>query len=215
LNIDKIISDLNGRNFRTYRAAYSELTFDQIKKVCNGIDDVFPNQDHGHYLPFVELFGKFSEVPLNVIELGCHQGHLASAMLKIYSNIKSWTGYDICESSMARSIVSDKRFQTVELTNWFGSVALPKFDVLVSSHTLEHLNWDQLQNMMRVLTPKPTWMFLEFPVNDWPLNHSSTHVLYIKRKDFDGLMDEVGYRKIYHKDEGKKGAIYITGWTRK
>lgn len=214
-DVSKIIADLNQRNFRTYRNNYSDLSFGDIKLVCNGIDDIFPNQDHGHYRPFAKMFEFLSNVSLKVVELGCHQGHLASTMLKLFNNINSWVGYDICESSLSRSVVKDKRYSTTELTEWFGSFYLPDFDVLVSSHTLEHLSWEQLQEMIKILAPKPTWMFLEFPVTDWPPNHSSTHVLYIKKQDFDSLMASAGYRKIYQENKGKTGAIYITGWTRK
>jgi hypothetical protein len=195
-----------GVDWNAFRRLQPSLTFKQREKIGDYLDELYPIQRYFHAIHFKKMFEKLPE-DLSVVELGCHQGNLAKKMLKEFSKIKSWTGYDF-HSPISRSIVHDDRYSSMILSDWFQNISLPDFDVFVSSHTLEHLsNKEAAAVLCRIQSP---YMLIEVPLNkegrNWH-NWGCTHTLLWGLDKLYNFITNLGYSMFY-----KSPAGHVSGW---
>lgn len=97
-----------------------------------------------------------------VVELGCADGALAVQCLNDLPNHMSWTGYDIAKQWIAKSL-EHPRYKPILLRNWLWKLKLSRFDVFVSSHTIEHLFPDELQRLAEWLSDQARYVVLAVP----------------------------------------------------
>jgi hypothetical protein len=163
-------------DWNQFRNIYHSLSFKRLESICNNIDILYPVQRQHHAVHFCRMIKTLPD-DLEVVELGCHEGHLAKRMLEATDKIKWWVGYDF-ESPIKRNVCMDKRYSTVSLDNWFHKTDIPKCDVFVASHVLEHLSSVQLQQTLTSIDAKH--FLFEIPLKEegrtWN-NGACTHVL--------------------------------------
>lgn len=165
-----------GVDWNQFRKSYHSFSFKKLEEICDHIDGLVPIQRQHHAIHFYRMFETLPN-DLEVIELGCHQGHLANRMLRDTNKIKSWVGYDFA-GPIKRNVCMDERYSTVALDRWFHETETPSCDVFVASHVLEHLDSRQLQQTLTGVDAK--YFLLEIPISDeggtWE-NYTCTHVL--------------------------------------
>lgn len=213
MDIVKKIVNLEKRRIKSdrYRRCYSSLSFPDLIKLYEEFNRISPEQICFTLEKIKNVFNKTELEVIKIVELGCHDGQLAKEILKEYSNIQSWIGYDICYSAVNRSRlnVHDDRFTAIALNDWFFNIELPKFNIFVCSHTLEHLNMDQvIKTLDHAKNAKE--IILEIPVYDvgrsWRYS-KSTHVLTENRETIRKILTERNYTCFY--EDGKR---WTTGW---
>ena len=150
---------------------------------------------------------------LEVVELGCHQGNLAKTMLGQFDikYIKSWVGYDICKAALARSVVKDKRYTAVSLSDWFYNTDLPSFNVFVSTHTFEHMDLDEIEKTFAHISQLAKYLILEIPISEAGQDfkgYRGAHVLTSGRQVIRDLITKHGFDQIMDSQTD----AWITGW---
>jgi len=188
----------------TYREHYPNLSFQDIQWLHNEWFRYFPKQDKYNLGKMVSCFETF--IPWTklskVLELGCHVGSLALAMLSRYPGIDSWTGLDISETAIENSIRPDKRYHPYCLSGWFYEMELPEeYDLFISAHTLEHMPFGEVKKCLAHAASKCPYMILEVPFDktkqgNWK-GHKSSHVLNASREDVEQHLKSLGYNFTY------------------
>ena len=127
------------KNWNAFRSVYDLLTIEDLIDINIRWDVTMPPQRCASYKLVLdafksEKFGSFSEI----VELGCHRGHLAKEILKNVGDV-NWTGYDINKAAINDSVIT-LGFTAIHQVDWFWNINIAKFDTFVSTHTLEHMN---------------------------------------------------------------------------
>lgn len=204
-------------NFDDYRQYYSSLSFKDLKSIIDILDHTWPHQclfDLSRIKSIFTLIESHSPGAINIIELGCHEGHLAKQILHNVPgySIQSWRGYDLNLRALQRSssIVDDHRFSNCDLEDWFYNIELPDFNLFVSTHTLEHMNMQEVTRVFDHIYKKALYLILEIPIKengqDWR-GYKGTHVLKEGRKVIRQLLSDQGYTCFY-----EDGPSWTTGW---
>lgn len=217
-----VLTQTKGPAWNVWREHYNKLSINDLIWINTAIDPLFPNQAHFTLPAIKEAFTEFSlqDPLLRVIELGCHQGHLAKELLDTDINISYWRGYDVNYSAIDRSVVEDSRYDTIKMIQWFHNMSwFPHYNVFVSSHTLEHFNFKQAQATIKAVARAGIkYMMIEIPFKlngapEWKDAHGS-HVLNSTRSNFEDMIQAEGFSKIYY-NTCKKGWAHIYGWENK
>lgn len=204
-------------NFDAYRRYYSSLSFQDSKRINEALDQVWPRQSRFDLRRLVKIFTLIEpDIPgaIRVLELGCHEGRLAKEILHRVPGftIQSWVGYDLNARSLGRSasIVNDERFSSFALDAWLYNTELPKFNIFLSTHTLEHMSAHEVTKIFNLTCKKALYLILEIPTEEngqsWQ-RYKGTHVLKEGRKMIRKLLSGRGYTCIY-----EDGPSWVTGW---
>jgi hypothetical protein len=213
-----ILTQTKGDPWNIWRKHYDKLSITDLIWLNTAIDSLFPKQAYFTLDRIKEAFVEFfrTEAGLSVIELGCHQGHLAKTLFETF-NISHWEGYDVSYSAIDRSVIDNRRYRAVKMTKWFHEISIPSYyNVFVSSHTLEHLSFNQVEKTIEaVLRAGITYMMIEIPFKlngapEWKDAHGS-HVLYSTRQNFEDMIQSYGFSKIYYNTDNR-GWSHIYGW---
>jgi hypothetical protein len=196
------------KNWDKYREVYDLLTIEDLIKMNTEWDKILPLQNHANVGVAWEALKK-TKGDLNVVELGCYRGLLAKKSIALArGRIKSWVGYDINHRAIEFGNGKNRNpnYLGVKLQDWFWNVDLGEFNTFVSTHTLEHFNWGQVQQVLsRVSGCK--YILIEIPIthNNWR-GYRGSHVLYASKEDIlNHLFD---YRKFY---EYQKRGNWLVG----
>jgi len=204
-------------NFDSYRQYYSSLSFQANKRISEALDHMWPHQAQFNLRRLTKIFALIEpEIPgaMKVIELGCHEGHLAKGILQRIPgfSIQSWVGYDLNSRALSRSgsIVNDERFSTVALARVFYMTELPEFNIFVSTHTLEHMNIHEVIKVFDHTCKGSLYLVLEIPIKengqDWRC-YKGAHVLKEGRRAIRELLYARGYTCFY-----ENGPSWTTAW---
>lgn len=131
--------------FDWYRSHYSELSVNDVKTILRKLDETNPVQRR-YDLSFIfdsllriqERLGTF-----NIVELGCHDGHLAD---QFALTTFGWHGYDLL-NVVHRVKQRNKRFSFTELDQQIWTLPDIEFEdsqVFIASHALEHFSDKEL-----------------------------------------------------------------------
>ncbi len=194
-------------NFVLFRFRYNELSFSNHVEIVDSWDDKWPVQRQ-YNIDGIKTALSLIDEDLEIVELGCHDGSLACELLQENDRIKCWYGYDICSKAISRSKNLEK-YKPAVLNDWFHNLELPKLNLFISSHTLEHLSDDRvLATFDKVLDVK--YLLLDTPLEeygqDWAGYHAS-HVLKSGKYDLERWLQERDYRKLL--DITENMAIWI------
>ena len=132
-----------------------------------------------------------------IVELGCNTGDLAVKCLENLAWEPTWTGYDISKYFIEKS-VTHNRYHPVLLDAQLWNTDLPKFDIFVSSHTLEHLYPDEIKKLAVWLEKHTRFLVFCLPAA-W--SYSRVHHHHVNPKGIEWLRDlllATGFRLVFH-----------------
>lgn len=215
--IEQINEAQKKTDWDVYRKFYPSLSFQDCMRVSETFDQLWPHQAFFSLEAIQQIFD-FVELniaeAIKVIELGCHEGHLAKSMLGKYESIASWSGYDINHRALLRSVVDDDRYRAIALNDWFHHIELPEFNVFVSSHTLEHLDSEQAIKVFDQISEKAIFLVLEIPISedgqDWQ-GYKGTHVLKEGRRVIRQIISQRKY-VCFQESCGNYPMGWVTRW---
>lgn len=195
---DVLLSAIGG-NFDKWRQSYSLLSISDLIWICSGLYNIVGSQEHFNLVSVKKNIDRIlaKENSLDVLELGCWRGHLAKYLLEWYGEIKSYSGYDINYNAMDYSVVSDCRYRSVKMTSWFDRCVF-EGDVLISCHTLEHMDEFRLRNTMETVERSSIrYLIFELPFSisgSW-MGCNNSHILNLSMNQFTLLIEEYGFSK--------------------
>jgi len=129
-----------------------------------------------------------------IAELGCHNGNLAAACLLNLPEYWIWHGYDIVEPQHMRE---HPRFVFHHLTSQIWDADIVEFDVFVSSHTIEHLYADEVEQLIHWLSGRCRHVVLCVPLRRGVGDLKGWHVLKPGYEWLTRLMVESGFHPIW------------------
>lgn len=186
------IETIENRNWDFYRTNYlnDNYSYSDLIKLNEYWYSRIREQSFFHIKWVHAFFQRYSHNYLEVIELGCYRGELATAILNNYQNIAVWLGCDICYPALINSASPDK-FKPYWLDSPFYSFPtefIGRYDTFVSTHTLEHFSTEQAIKILDLVHQGGiSKIFLEMPIPEegkiWKRGASS-HVLQMGRKHF-------------------------------
>lgn len=181
---------IKNKDWNKFRKEYNDVSFKDMSILYESLCKNGKDQKCYHSNVYEKVFSIFKGNS-KVIELGCYKGYLANEMLNKFPNIKSWIGYDIAKLAIKNTIVKDKRYKSYHLKKWFDEIDLDFFDIFISSHTIEHLSWEQVKKTLSKVIDKCKYVVLEIPIpekgKNW-INFNSPHVLTKGRKHLREFM---------------------------
>ncbi len=185
-------------NWNVWREHYKVLTIDDLIWLNTAVSRFHGSQAHFNFDRINALF-KIINIEIKHIkvgELGCYQGELAGRMLAAYPDIKAWIGLDINYHAISESVVKDKRYRGVKLTQWIYDAVCVPWNVFLSSHTFEHLNGDQIGRTFQWAHESGfEFMIIEMPFckGDGWFNYHGPHVFEGTRDNFFKIAGDHGY----------------------
>ena len=122
------------------------------------------------------------------------RGHLAAKILQDFSSINSWIGYDICSACIEETVCKDRRYEPRVLNVNFYNTTIPRTDVLVASHVIEHFDHIEVIILLGMFRSYliPT-LLLELPLRKSWHNYKGGHVLELNERRFIKLAQVFGY----------------------
>lgn len=210
-NIEQIIQQIKDGNVEPFRNNFQLLSFDEVSIVYQKITPHFGEQRH-YSLGQVKAAGKAIGLSGTIVELGSHDGKLAELMLQEFLDIEEWTGYDVCEVA---SISKAPKYKHIILKDWFHRCAsLDGVDCFVSTHTLEHMDWDLVEDTLSfVAKSEVSKILLEIPFRpsgNWRGSRSA-HILKAHPHEIKDLLQQYKFKMKYYR---KSGMNYIWGFVR-
>uniref|UniRef100_A0A6H1Z7H3 Putative methyltransferase n=1 Tax=viral metagenome TaxID=1070528 RepID=A0A6H1Z7H3_9ZZZZ len=204
-------------DFDAYRQYYSSLSFPERQRISEALDQIWPLQARFNLLLLDRIFSLIEpDIPgaIKILELGCHEGHLAKEILQRVPgfSVQSWVGYDLNARALSRSasIVNDERFSSFALGDWFYNIELPEFNIFLSTHTLEHMVLHEATKIFDHICKKALYLIFEIPIEEngqaWR-GYKGSHVLEAGRKIIRKLLSDRGYTCFY-----EDGPSWTTGW---
>lgn len=185
-------------------------------------------QSHGHHeynVPGVLGLLPKKERPLRILDAGCGNGFLASAMSKRGHEV---IGIDISAEGvqLARSSYPDLRFECRSVLEDLSNLApIGGFDAIVSTEVIEHLYSPEqfLEGVYRNLGPggvavltTPYYGYVKnlaiALTNSWDRHHmvhfEGGHIKLFSRATLSKMMERIGFRRIQFKGVGRTPLLW-------
>lgn len=206
--IYKIIEEASHSNWDIFREHYENLTFEELKFVNNEFYKMYPLQANFNLDMFCEILNICYHIndsnSLNILELGPSQGHLAKATIEKYDvMIESWIGYEMAETAIEKCVVNSHKYSQIVLNDYFHNLTLPEFDMFVSTHTLEHMNIEELELTIENII-NARFIMIELPRLDmmetsWD-GYGGSHILLTTENEIKDIIARRGYKVLYDKE---------------
>lgn len=183
------------KDFNNFKKNYEKYTFEDKVKINKKIGEMFPEQSNWCSKSLIDFFSLLSN-NLKVCEIGCWDGALAETIINFQNEkIKSWNGYDIPGSTKKYDDSSKITLNILEDYLW--KMDKIDCDVFVASHTLEHLNIEELDKLLEFLSKNNVdYIYSDTPILENWKDTWNTHVLQINKERFDNLFRKHGYVSI-------------------
>jgi len=207
--------------FNDYRKVYSSLTFNELKKQHEQWYRKYPLQSRFEKRFFVNCFKhvvKTLKRNLFVVELGGFEGALALEILKMYPTMQ-WLNVEIIKHTMKRGLEKYRYTEHVLSEQlWREKLDLRKYDVFVSSHTLEHLSNVQVKRLFEYLIlNNMQYLILDIPVRPngqtW-YKYSGTHVLMMGSNHLKKLLIS-SYVLVFERSTSPQAYEWYSIWRRR
>lgn len=176
-----------------FRRDYPHLTYAQHQALYSQVWASHPVQSHFDALECAYAIARVG--PARVVEVGGWDGELGVAMLQVFpAAIDGWTNYEVCRE--AREAGQRRRragYHAPDLDKWFWEQPTSA-DLLVASHTIEHLSAEHLTLLLDATDAPALWF--DAPLHDEPtdwMGSTTTHVLEIGWDGVTGLCEERGW----------------------
>lgn len=188
-------------DFDLWRDNYDKLTYKQQLKFYNQVAIDHPLQrgfDEAEFEDFLRPLGE-----ITVIEMGGWKGELAKYMLERLPKIRRWLNYEISEQAIIENICPySTRFEALIPSDFLWNIELPKADVFVSSHTIEHIRVAELDKLFSKLPVK--YIALQAPLGDegtdWA-GYYGSHILEVGWNTVIELLRGYGFNLTHSKGE--------------
>jgi len=194
-----------------YKTEYSKLTFGQIQYLTGWWYQYFPQRPTISEPTSRMLRNTINALHVQrpkIVELGCHDGSWAEDFLVRNPFNVEWNGYDInpraIEDGLSRMIVGNSSIFDINLyllSTQIYEVSKPLMDadIFFSSHTLEHMDWRQVEHLIVALYKKNVkHVIYEIPtlVSRGFYPGSNAHVLKVRERELEDYFASFKYELI-------------------
>lgn len=198
------------KNWEFFRSSYDRLDIEDLIWINTKWDSVLPYQSSHSIENIKKMFLNINKSEVKVVELGSYRGLLGDLILKEFSKVVEWHGYDINHSAIEDGIKNDRLFHH-KLEEWFWEIDVSGFDVFVSTHTLEHFSFSQFKKVIHAVSVCE-YLVLEIPIaNDWS-NCYGSHVLLTTFEQVESILN-LTHNKIIDCSDNRK--LIISLWKKK
>lgn len=183
------------QDFDLWRARYAVMTDNERRTWDARCFEHWPEQAHGQ-LDWIR-FSVDVVKPRTVIEVGGWRGDHAAAILGLYPSVERWVNIEFCAEAAAAPKTKDPRYE-VRVPGefrWWREDPLPKGDLLVLSHVIEHLSPRDAEDLLDTATGTPAIYCetpLPTPASDWK-GYLGTHILPWTWLDLEKAFHDRGY----------------------
>jgi len=188
------------QDFDRWRAEYDQMSYADQVAFYNQVAEDHPHQVHFDASAF-ELFLRHTIDQVGcvgVLEVGGWKGELAGKMLTRLPGILVWINYEISQTAAEQSVPKTDRYQVVVSDDFVWNITLPPCDVLVASHTIEHIKARELGALIDNLPSTIKYIGLQAPLADSAQNvtwagYWGSHILEIGWYEVVKMLDERGF----------------------
>jgi SAM-dependent methyltransferase len=160
-------------------------------RVSKGFDETDLARQRDRALVHSSALKKFGVTGSSVLEIGSSAGYLL--------HVLTATGFTDCQG-----IEPDKRYQAIEpsrnypMFNDISDVPAQAFDLIVMSHSLEHINTplDYLRHLISRYAHDGTHFLIEVPNIDVNPNYWIHHPINFNPQSLDGLFTRLGCKRV-------------------
>lgn len=166
------------------------MTFADQVAFYRDVAKVYPVQESSNVGMASAVFDFINGEDLEVIELGGWNGRLASQLVT-RPDIRSWVNYDLVVVPQA---CENPRYNLSVLTDWIWNTEIPRADVFVACHTIEHLSAEHFYELAKSL--REPWVYFEAPLDEEPTDwngYAGSHRLDLGWAGVRNLMEMCGY----------------------
>lgn len=186
-------------SFDQWRLEYPTYTFADKQSKSNDFYDVYSDQNYSNKAEVDLGLGIINGLkPItSIIELGCWKCELADYLLQ-NSLVEKYYAYDIEAKAIATRVCNDKRLICNVLKDEFYKTELPKADVFISTHTLEHFTNDEVIKVIDHIAGNVSAMIIEFPTlsGNWS-GYNGTHILTLTMDEIENYLTVKGFKTCY------------------
>ena len=188
-----------------WRMAYPTMTYADHQAFYSEIYYQHPEQRH--YSAAYAAKAIEQTTPRTIVELGGWDGELAQKMLSLYPGIEQWTNVEICREAAVSGIGRHPKYEAPDLPDWYWKNGPWSCDLLVASHTIEHLSVHHLTQAVAATHAKA--LFFDAPLYDHPTNWTGYTASHILETGWTGVSD-ICSRYGYHLDWAENHATNAT-----
>jgi len=189
-------------SFDLWRKHYRQLTFRQQVDIYNAWALRYPNQGSHYCLPAVlkaieEVKQKLNKNVLRIIELGGYQGELAFDVLTCYPNF-IYVNYDFCSIAIQRTKPKLKgyKFWNVRLKKPFWQIPIQKYDLFITSHTLEHMINEEVFKILNHIKQTP-FIYVQMPIRHIGYDGvGAGHICSLSWLQIEKHLNSLGYKNV-------------------
>lgn len=152
--------------FERWRESYDEMTWADQVEFYDMVATRWPSQDH-YCLNYCLHVFKYITTHLeaySVIEIGGWKGKLAGEILSEFPAISRWYNFEVSPLVVDSPVCKDERYIPVLPADFVWNVSLPKAEVLVTSHFLEHIKARDVRALFGNLPPSVLFMAHVIPI---------------------------------------------------
>lgn len=188
-----------------WRDSYDTTSFQEQAEFYDRVARDYPEQAHWDLAAARRAMAGVE----TVTEVGGWRGELADICLKEHPGLRLWVNYDLCRWALTEGRrCKNRRYRARLLKDWPWNTDLPPADLFVSTHTLEHMRWDQVCALARQFR-KYRRLHLEVPIHatdgeSWR-GFTGTHILEASWSDLEALIVTTGFERV---------AVNSTGFAR-
>ena len=135
-----------------------------------------------------------------VVELGCFDGALAVKLLNELPYFIDWTGYDFLKPLIDKSHIHSK-YKPILLDRFLWDMPDVKpFDVFMCSHTLEHLYSEDVESLVKWLSPRAKHLIMIAPMGRHSTPISQKREVHILDKGYlwlGEILIDAGFKSVW------------------
>ena len=164
-----------------YENIYRDVGRPQYKNL-ELLEESLKSQKNYDYIEYLKHFLNFNKIQ-NIFDFGSGSGDIGFLLSKKFNHLKLHT---IESDNFSQEILKKRNYK---IYKDFSKIQT-KFDLIISTHTLEHLtNLDIINNFKKILK-KNHYMFFEVPNNLFKVNflkrpYDSPHLIFFSKKSLE------------------------------
>ena len=167
-------------NWDEWRNNYDIMTYQEHVIFYDNVYSLYPNQKHVHKDYVKSFLSSFISNTSSIIEIGGWDGDLAVDMLSFFRLNNNWINFDICRQAIFNS-KKHSNYCGLHPSDWVWDIPLPKSDLCILAHVLEHMRLSQITLLIRkLLSIGVKSFYIECPIKDEPINwlgRENSHII--------------------------------------
>jgi hypothetical protein len=187
-------------NWDRWRKNYDQMGWDDQVRFYNSVERQHPDQKFYSAWAVRRLLQHIME-PVRVLEIGGWKGELAA---EVYTDqIIEWLNIEVIKAAEQFGPKGDW-YDAIVPEDYIWNIGLPQgYDLLVMSHTIEHVTGEQLALIVQQFDGE--WAYFEAPLlgehHDHWEGYNGSHILELGWNEVDDLMALSGFEKVYQNDQ--------------